>query len=324
MTPVSLVRRWLIVFALCLLAGCEWSSLLDGEDETDGGADNGDTPGVDVGVAGLATAPSSRDFNGTDNILRDMLATGADTRLVAAVDHRANAADVGLDLRPTRVTLFAVPSQAAPLIETEPLAGLDLPQKMLVYSDTDDDVTVAFNDPEYLRARHGLSDRDEALEAMDDLLTTLAQDAAGNAVAARGSTSGVSRGEGIVIRDSDSSFAATVTRLRDAININPDLALVDVVDHQANAARVGLGIDPNALFVFGNPQLGTPLMQAAGTMAIDLPQKMLVYQTEAGEVRVAYNDPAYLAARHAIDDEEAIGQIESALDELAAAAAGSP
>jgi Uncharacterized conserved protein len=38
------------------------------------------------------------------------------------------------------------------------------------------------------------------------------------------------------------------------------------------------------LIIFGNPKLGTPLMQQAQTLAIDLPQKMLVYQTETGEV----------------------------------------
>ncbi len=325
MTPVSPIRRWLIVCALCLLAGCEWSALLDSEDDTDGGTDDGDTPGVDVGVAGMAMAPSSSDFISTDNFLRNRLATSAGIRTTAFIDHRAYAARAGLDLRPTRLRMFAVPSQAAPPIQAEPLAGLDLPQKMLVYGQADDDVTVAFNGADYLRARHGLSGRNEALEAMDDLLTTLAQDTAGNAVETLGSAAGVSRGAGIVIRDSNSDFTTTVARLRGAINANPELALLDVVDHQTNAASVGLGIDPNALFVFGNPELGTPLMQAAGSMAIDLPQKMLVYQTEAGEVRVAYNDPVYLAARHGIDDEDAIVQIDSALDDLAtAAASGSP
>jgi uncharacterized protein (DUF302 family) len=75
--------------------------------------------------------------------------------------------------------------------------------------------------------------------------------------------------------------------------------------------------------IFGNPKLGTPLMQQAQTLAIDLPQKMLVYQTETGEVFVAYNDPLYLAKRHNVSESrEEFARIASALKILAETATG--
>ena len=46
--------------------------------------------------------------------------------------------------------------------------------------------------------------------------------------------------------------------------------------------------------MFGNPIGGTPLMECAQTMGINLPQKILVWEDEKGQVWVGYNDPAYL------------------------------
>ena len=53
------------------------------------------------------------------------------------------------------------------------------------------------------------------------------------------------------------------------------------------------------VLIFGNPKAGTPLMVAAPTIAIDLPLKILVWQDQAGTTWLSYNDPAWLAARHA-------------------------
>ena len=86
------------------------------------------------------------------------------------------------------------------------------------------------------------------------------------------------------------------SRLEAALREN-DLTIIDRIDHSRNASQAGLGLLPTLLIVFGNPAAGTPLMQAERTVAIDLPQKMLVYQDNDG-VFVAYNDPMYLAERH--------------------------
>jgi uncharacterized protein (DUF302 family) len=52
------------------------------------------------------------------------------------------------------------------------------------------------------------------------------------------------------------------------------------------------------VFLFGNPKGGTPLMVAAPTAALDLPLKILVAESAAGEVLVSWNDPAWLQQRH--------------------------
>jgi uncharacterized protein (DUF302 family) len=70
------------------------------------------------------------------------------------------------------------------------------------------------------------------------------------------------------------------------------------IDHAAGAARVGQTLRPTEVLIFGNPQGGTPFMQCAQTVGIDLPLKALVWQGASGEVWLGYNDPVFLAQRH--------------------------
>ena len=78
------------------------------------------------------------------------------------------------------------------------------------------------------------------------------------------------------------------------------LTLFARIDHAAGAAGAGLALRPTELFIFGNAKGGTPLMQAAQTIGIDLPLKALVWQDEAGVCWFSYNDPAWLAERHGV------------------------
>ncbi len=56
------------------------------------------------------------------------------------------------------------------------------------------------------------------------------------------------------------------------------MAVLARIDHAAAAAKAGLSLRPTEVLIFGNPAAGTPLMQAAQTMGIDLPLKALVWQ----------------------------------------------
>jgi uncharacterized protein (DUF302 family) len=92
------------------------------------------------------------------------------------------------------------------------------------------------------------------------------------------------------------------------------------VDHGAGAASVDLELRPTEVIIFGNPRVGTPLMQCGQSIAIDLPQKLLIWENEAGDVYLAYNDPRYLAMRHGLPGcEEAIAQVEEILMGLTSA-----
>jgi uncharacterized protein (DUF302 family) len=77
------------------------------------------------------------------------------------------------------------------------------------------------------------------------------------------------------------------------------MTLLARIDHAAAAAKVGMELRPTEVVLFGNPRGGTPLMQAVQTMGIDLPLKALVWQDAAGKTWLGYNDPNWLAKRHA-------------------------
>jgi uncharacterized protein (DUF302 family) len=123
---------------------------------------------------------------------------------------------------------------------------------------------------------------------------------------------------GLVTVESNLAFEETFDRLQAALEANENLRILTTVDHQANAAGVGHSLPPTRLILFGNPALGTPLMQGSRTTAIDLPQKMLVWQDQDGRVFLTYNDPLYLRQRHGLEGgDEILTTMSNALRTLA-------
>ena len=122
--------------------------------------------------------------------------------------------------------------------------------------------------------------------------------------------------EGITRIQSQHSVAATVGKL-EAIFQKKGITVFAKIDHQAGAKSVGQEIPATTVIIFGNPKLGTPLIQCAPQVAIDLPQKMLVNEDAKGEVWISYNKPAYLAKRHEIKGcEKALAKTAGALKKI--------
>ena len=87
------------------------------------------------------------------------------------------------------------------------------------------------------------------------------------------------------------SVAQTADRLEKVLEAK-GMTLFTRIDHAAGAAKVGEELRPTELLIFGNPKVGTPLMQCSQTVAIDLPQKALIWEDNEGSVWFSYNDPA--------------------------------
>ena len=93
------------------------------------------------------------------------------------------------------------------------------------------------------------------------------------------------------------------------------------IDHAQGARKIGKTLRPTELIIFGNPKVGTPLMQCAQSVGIDLPQKALIWQDAQGQVWLSYNDPNYLAERHQITGcDEVIQKVSKALGNFAKSA----
>lgn len=121
----------------------------------------------------------------------------------------------------------------------------------------------------------------------------------------------------LITKDSPYDVNTTYDKLKNIISNNPNLKILLELDHSKNAASADLELNPTKIIMFGNPKLGTPLMQASQTVSIDLPQKIIVYSTDDSKTKISYNDPLYLKERHNIQGKDDVLQkISGALDNI--------
>jgi uncharacterized protein (DUF302 family) len=106
---------------------------------------------------------------------------------------------------------------------------------------------------------------------------------------------------GIVTKLSPWSVTDTVARLS-AIVSAKGLKLFAVIDHSGEAEAVGLKLRDTKVVIFGSPQAGTPVMQAAPLAALDLPLKVLVW-LDGHQTKLCYTSPPALAARYKLSEE---------------------
>ena len=124
--------------------------------------------------------------------------------------------------------------------------------------------------------------------------------------------------DGLISLKSPHNAKQTMDRLETTVK-QRGLTVFARVDHAAGAAKVGQSLRPTEVLIFGNPKGGTPFMACAQTVGIDLPLKALVWEDASGQVWLGYNDPAYLAKRHAVPECAAAANIGKALDGISAA-----
>ncbi|WP_316013798.1 DUF302 domain-containing protein [Roseobacter sp. HKCCA0434] len=134
---------------------------------------------------------------------------------------------------------------------------------------------------------------------------------AGTALLAEGHTN-----PDMVTVESAHSVIDTLDRMEAAIEENGARVFARV-DHSRGARSVSMDLPPTELLIFGNPQLGTPAMQASRTMGLDLPLRALAWEHEDGTVYVTYPKAEALAATHGVDPEsEMMQRIATALENL--------
>jgi uncharacterized protein (DUF302 family) len=84
------------------------------------------------------------------------VARKAGMNIFARIDHAAGARKVGRSLRPTEVLIFGNPKGGTPFLECSQTVGIDLPMKLLVWTDESDQVWIGYNDPAWIGRRHGV------------------------------------------------------------------------------------------------------------------------------------------------------------------------
>ena len=242
----------------------------------------------------LMITESKYGFESTVSRLESLLKQTEALSLFSKVDHSTNAKNANLELAKGSVLIFGNPEQGSLLIQKDQLSGLDLPLKMLVYENSDK-TELTFSSVNYLKSRFNFKGV-KNLSKVKKGLKNIASKASGGKVVKSGKFN-LKTHEGIISEISDFDFNTTYDRLINAIEGNPNLKIFSEIDHSKNAEQVGLGLRPTRLIIFGNPNIGTPIMRENSRIALEFPVKFLVWRDEAGIVKISYNDPSFLAKR---------------------------
>ena len=128
-----------------------------------------------------------------------------------------------------------------------------------------------------------------------------------------------SAADGLIVIKSPHGAKATMDKLEMIVK-EKGLNVFARIDHAAGAAKVGKTLRPTELLIFGNPQGGTPFMECAQSVGIDLPLKALVWEDSSSQVWLGYNDPEYLAKRHGVAQCPIAEKLRKALMGITAAA----
>jgi uncharacterized protein (DUF302 family) len=126
--------------------------------------------------------------------------------------------------------------------------------------------------------------------------------------------------DGVINVPSEFNVEETANRLENILN-EKGMTIFRRIKHSEAADKVGIRLRETELIIFGNPKIGSPLMKCQQIVAIDLPQKALVWEDAESNVWLSYNDPGYLKKRHNISGcEEVLLKIEKALASTAKSA----
>ena len=119
----------------------------------------------------------------------------------------------------------------------------------------------------------------------------------------------------ILTKNSTCSVNVTVKNIKNIVK-NKGLSVFAVINHHGNAKSVDMKLNESKMVIFGNPRLGTALMQQDMLVGLDLPIRILVFKDTDGVVKMAYRDGSWLDNKHIIDAPKKIKKLNNAMDKI--------
>lgn len=229
-------------------------------------------------------------------------------KIIADVNHSAGAAKVDMQLRATRTLIFGNPLGGTKLMQQNQTIGLDLPLKILIWEDENGHSNLSYFDGSTLTSRYGITQPEAVINKVNGALASFT----GNAETTNQTTANIK--SELISKQSNHSADSTFARLKDIVS-SKGLTIMAEVPHDKAAISVDLDLRPTRTLIFGNPKIGTLLMQSNQEIGLDLPLKILVHETEKGDVFVSYFNANFLANRYSITDkDEVIAKVNGALN----------
>lgn len=111
------------------------------------------------------------------------------------------------------------------------------------------------------------------------------------------------------------NFDTTYKNIKNTI-MQKNIPIFAEFDHSKNAKEAGLELNPTKVIVFGNPKVGTLLMQENQQIATHLPLKISVWQDSKNNVYITYTDIKELAKRYKIKNKQVVTNIDNLLKDI--------
>lgn len=119
----------------------------------------------------------------------------------------------------------------------------------------------------------------------------------------------------IIIKNSVNSVEKTVNKIQNIVT-KKGFTVFAVIDHQAGANKVRMKLPPSKEIIFGNPKMGTPLLQEKMQAGLDLPIRILVYQDTDLKSKIAYRDGEWLVSEHNLSNRKLLNKMNFTLDNI--------
>lgn len=119
----------------------------------------------------------------------------------------------------------------------------------------------------------------------------------------------------IIVKSSDFTVDETVENIRKIVEAK-GLSVFAVINHQQNASNVGMHLNESKVIIFGNPKIGTLLMQEDMQIALDLPLKILVYLDGDQKVKIAYRDGKWIKDHHFLQSENLTNKVNEGMQKI--------
>ncbi len=97
------------------------------------------------------------------------------------------------------------------------------------------------------------------------------------------------------------SVTQTLDRFTHFVKKNGGM-IFDRIDHSNAAKEANLELNPTQVLLFGNPAVGTALMQANGAVAMELPLRATAWETAEGAIWLSVTDIEEVVARYSTDE----------------------
>ncbi len=224
-----------------------------------------------------------------DDVNNQIKSEISDYNEITVLDHHRMAEAAGVYTPPSIATIFSEIAVNTPLVAKNQLIGLDLPFKILAYSEPDTtQVSIAYTSTEFIKKRHELSD--DILSDYNNKINSVIEKLPGDLLS-KTNTNSVTKNFGIIKIQSDFDFDTTVQNLKNVVMAQGDTEWFADIDYKNEASSLDVDIRPTMLLLFGGPAPGGKAMMTTPKIGLDaFCQKLLVYQDENETVWVAFND----------------------------------